>query len=97
MHLRHPDFVPIIHVLIAVLVGAYYARRLSHLVLLHHAVVNNVELVIKHYVAIDFLDDVVLDEDEAVHLDVQRKAIRVEARADLLVDLDEDVVRRFLD
>lgn len=79
-----------------ILIGTDDACRLPRLILLQHAVVDHVELIVKHDVAVDLLDDVVLDEDEAVHFDVDREAVGVEARAYLLVDLDEDVVCRLL-
>ena len=65
--------------------------------LLHHTIIDDIELVVEEDFAVDLTDDVVLHQHETVDLDVNREAIRIEARANLLVDLNENVVRRLLD
>ena len=97
MHLCDPNFVPVMHGLTTILVRTDNARSLPRLVLLHHAVVYHVELIVEHNIAIDFLNDVVFDQDEAVYFDVQSEAIGVEACAYLFVNLDENIIRWLFD
>jgi hypothetical protein len=92
MHLRDPNFVPVVHGLTTILVGTDNARRLPRLVLLQHTVVDHVKLVVEHNVAINFLNDVVFDEDEAIYLDVQGEAISIETCTYLLVNFDENII-----
>lgn len=60
----------------------------------HEAIVLNLELVVEGDFAVDPLDDVVLDQDQPIDLDVDGEPLRVEAGTDLLIDLDENVIRR---
>ena len=65
--------------------------------LLHHAVIDHIELIVEENFTVYLADDVVLYEDETINLDMDSEAICVEACANLLIDLDENVVRGFLD
>lgn len=97
MYLCNPYLVPVLHRLTLVLIGSNKTSGLARLILLQHAFINYMELIIEHYIAIYFLNDVVLDEDQAVDLDVDREPIGIEARTDLLVDFNKDIVCWFFD
>jgi hypothetical protein len=51
-----------------------------------------VEGLVKLNFAIDLLDDVVFNQYQTIHFNVDRKPIRVETSGDLLVDLYENIV-----
>ena len=74
-----------------------YACGISLLIPCHHGVFLHCELLIEQDIAIDLLDDVVFNQDQPVHLDVDGEPVRVETGRDLLIYLDEDIVRRLLD
>lgn len=74
-------------------------KSASHTVLaaLQDTVVEDIEHVVEQYFAVDLADDVVLHEHEPVHSNPDRESVRVEARADLLVDFDKNIIRRLPD
>ena len=53
--------------------------------------IDDIELVVEEDFAVDLTDDVVLHQHETVDLDVNREAIRIEARANLLIYFNENV------
>ena len=92
MHLRNPNFVPIMHCLTTVLIGTYYTCSLARLIFLYHTIINDMKLIIKHNVAIYLLNDIVLNKHEPINVDVYRKAICVEAGTNFLVNLDKNII-----
>ena len=73
MHLRNPNFVPIMHCLTTVLIGTYYTCSLARLIFLYHTIINDMKLIIKHNVAIYLLNDIVFNKHEPINADVYRK------------------------
>ena len=96
MHLGDSDFIPVVHGLVRVLVGSDDARGLTRLVLLHHRVINHVELVIENNIAVYLANNVVFYQNKPVHFYVNCKSVRIETRTNFFVYFDENVVGWFL-
>ena len=65
--------------------------------LVNQGIIVYLEHVIEHYVAIDLSNDIVFDQHQPIHFDVQREALSVETGTYLLIDFYKDVIGRFLD
>jgi len=91
LDLSYPDLVFIIVSSVLVLAELLYAALI---LALHQVVVLALERIIEADVTIDALYDIILNQYQSVDLDVNRKPVCVEARADLLVYLDEYVICR---
>ena len=92
MYLCYPNFILIRTTTIFVILKAIHS-----IALLDHAVVNDLEWLIEHDITINFPNNIILDEYEAIYLNVYGEAVGVKTCADFLVNFDKDIVCWFLD
>jgi hypothetical protein len=63
----------------------------------NHSIFLNGKSIIKHDVAVDLLDDIILNKNQSIDFDMNSKTICVKTRTYFFIDFDKNVVGGFFD
>ena len=90
MYLCNSNLILISHTALIICILGYI--KVSTLTSSDHTIIHNLKWLIKHDVAVDLPDDIILNEHKSINFDMNSKSISIEACTYLFINLNKDII-----